>query len=115
MRGDAKDVLARLVRAGVELSICIPDEYGSQNVPLSIENAVLLLTDPVAVYAKLHAVGQREFRTWRNESMSVRCSAKTLKGKRCRNIIGGGRAVSAVTWADLTGGYCHCHGDAALP
>jgi hypothetical protein len=103
-------LLKKLEELGVTFCISIPSQWGQENHIANPNELLILLNDPIAIYASHYGVSKAEYLDWENEEFSAHCSAKTSKGKQCKNIVPGGSNVSPGRWVELQGEYCTIHG-----
>jgi hypothetical protein len=108
---DKRAFLESLHQLGVRFSISLRNGTGGEEHIASPEELILLESDPVAGIAHLLGVTKAEYLGWVQDDHNVVCAGITAKGKRCKNIVHGGHAVSATRWASMTGSYCYVHGD----
>lgn len=100
-----------LIDAGATVSIDIPYPQGggSQSLTLDAADMALLCKDPVSFRAAACGVTRAQYLAWTADRFSVRCSAITVAGKRCRCTVSGGGDVSAQRWVEMQGMYCAIH------
>lgn len=106
-----EDAFQALIDAGATVSIDIPDPQrgGSLAMKLGAADMVLLCQDPVSFRAAACGVTRAQYLAWTADRFSVRCSAITVAGKRCRCTVSGGGDVSAQRWVEMQGMYCAIH------
>jgi hypothetical protein len=79
---------------------------------LTLEQACLLTTDKQALFADLMGLTKPEYIEWHESQGPVYCSARTKRGKQCRNTIVGATWLQPDEWTTqrTAGGYCAAHG-----
>jgi len=105
------EFLRKLQELGVSFCVSIPSPEGGETHIATPEELVKFPDDPIALYASHYGVSKSQYLSWANEEFSVRCPAKTRKGKRCKAIVKGGYNVEPLRWVELTGEYCVIHGE----
>lgn len=91
------------------IEIPCPHIGGSTAVTLDAADMALLCKDPVSFRAAACGVTRDQYLAWTADHFSVRCSAITVTGKRCRCTVRGGADVSAQRWVEMQGMYCAIH------
>ena len=102
--------LQKLSSLRVSFSVSVDSGIGSQTVLASPEQLIEILYNPVKGYANLLGVSKADYIQCHEEEFNVECSAITVKGKKCRQIVRGGHSVTVQQWANLNGEYCQIHG-----
>lgn len=103
------EVIDRLSDLGASIMIRHPDAWGERDVAIKPEELMEYLRGPVEFFARRLGVSHAQFIAWQEEKCSVRCAARTSKGRRCKQIVTGGSHVSAVQWLKMQGEYCSVH------
>lgn len=110
-----RNTLHLLSEKGVGFALRVPSECGQDTYFASAEDLEVLMTDAEAIYAKAHGVTKAQYRDWMGDGCMVFCSAQTLAGKPCRNLLTGGFQVTAKQWAERQGEYCAVHNGERRP
>lgn len=108
---DNLQYLHKLQELGVAFAISVPHQNGIQSFVANPEDLILLINDPVAIYAKHYGITKKQYLEWADSYFSVQCSGLTRKGRRCKNIVTGGSRVDARTWVSMQGMYCDIHSE----
>lgn len=101
--------LKELRELGTSFSIAVPAPYGIQTFVVGPETLIKLRKDQAVAHAECYGVSKEDYLSWVEEEFSVRCAAKTAKGKRCKNAVEDGCSVEPKTWVEMQGMYCHVH------
>jgi hypothetical protein len=98
--------------AGCQFIVGVPSLGGSATLGLTPEQAHRLTTDKQALFAELMGLSVPEYIEWLQSQGSVYCSARTKRGKQCRNFIVGATWLEPEKWKAqrAEGGYCAAHG-----
>ncbi|WP_425952990.1 hypothetical protein [Ralstonia pseudosolanacearum] len=106
-------ILEAAKAAGCEFSVTVPALFGAKTCSLAPEQVLLLAADKQAVFAQVMGLTVPEYIEWYESQGSVYCSARTQKGRQCRNFIAGGTYLESEKWKELRaiGGYCSTHGE----
>jgi len=94
---------------GVDFYLEGEDGGGTIQMLVGARGVVEYLQDKNRFYAEYHGVSVDDFIAWRSEGCSVRCSALTKNGRRCKNYATGMVDVSAKEWVKNKGEYCQVH------
>lgn len=101
--------LKKLQEMGVGFAVSVPHQYGFEHFVAQPEDLVLLVDDPVAVYAKHYGVTKTQYLEWSISNFSVQCSGLKRNKRRCKNIVTGGSNVDPRKWVSMCGSYCDLH------
>jgi hypothetical protein len=89
---------------------CTHQSYGGQTtVPLSEQQLLSYLQDPVGYLAEYYGVSKQQYLAWHQANYSATCVGKTREGSICKNVVEGGANVTPKRWVELHGSYCYVH------
>lgn len=109
---DTQSLLKKMINAGIECSVNIPTNTGVIQRVCSVDEILLYLEHPRALYALHFDISEGDYAQCVAEEYSVKCAGITVKGFACQATVKGGFCVSPTEWAAMKGQYCEIHGDA---
>ena len=104
------EFLREIKKAGVLFVIGVPTEGGQTRFDLTPSRVMEFINDPVEVYASYYGVDKTDYLKCIDANYMVYCSARTTKGKRCKNHAKEGFSVTPRKWVQMQGKYCWLHG-----
>jgi hypothetical protein len=106
---DMQQAIERLIASG--LKTCEVEWSGPSPRLWLIPASDLLawLDDPVAYFAARSGVTSNEYMAAAEARYTVYCSARTTKGRPCRNVARAGYCSTPRQWVDMQGAMCPIH------
>lgn len=97
-------------KAGIVFFTNVRAPGGVRELMLSPDEVADFVKDPDFGAAKKFDLTKAEYQEWVERDGYIQCSASTLSGTRCKNIVSGGSFYDADAWKRTQGEYCAVHG-----
>ena len=98
-----------LAQLDVEFACSHPNYGGRRTVPLSPQQLLRYVQDPVGYLAAYYGISKAQYLGWHRDNYTALCAGTTRAGKPCKNAVSGGCSVEPDRWVELQGEYCHVH------
>ncbi|WP_375590792.1 hypothetical protein ABWH89_09430 [Hoeflea alexandrii] len=105
-----KKTIDALDRAGVSFSASLPVPGGGHTISLKADELETFVKDTDAYSAAFFGVSKELYLQWVDSEGTVQCSANTVAGDRCKNMVSGSIHQDIEDWMKMLGGYCAVHG-----
>jgi hypothetical protein len=102
--------LQSLEKMGVNFSVWVTSENGSEEYHASPQDLLVLESDREKFNALAHGLTLDQYKQWTGSGWSVICSATTKAGARCTNYVRAGCQIPASEWLKRIGEKCASHG-----
>lgn len=102
------DILDKLHNSDVLFLVQVPDRGRIIKVEATPFDLIEFAADAERFYAKCHRVTKETYLSWASDGFSVLC-AHSEGGIQCRNIVAGGKSVTARKYVEMQGTKCSWH------
>jgi hypothetical protein len=110
MSSDLTSTIKELAEKDVGFYVTHAAPGGQRTVPLSTQEVIAYVEDPVGFLAKRYGVSKADYLGWHQSDYRVQCSGFTKQGARCKASVPGLTFVdSPKEWADNQTGRCALH------
>ncbi|WP_139093443.1 hypothetical protein [Delftia sp. JD2] len=111
MTNQLVDVVKELAEKQVGFYATHDDPHGQATVPLSSQEVIRYVADPVGYLAEHYRVSREDYLAWHRSGYKVVCAGFTKSGKPCKAIVTGLSMVgSPEVWVKGRGSRCAIHG-----